>query len=688
MQFCVRCVDARKWTLRRQVACAICAIPLLFIAVIAGSAGIYMSGLNGIERDMSRRDVDRLMSALLYRLNSAHGILHQYATWDDTASVVAELLRVPEEQSALVGPWVSNNFFQASSNGSQQCWRFEFELLAIYPTAANATEPLLARYYPHSSADRSICSSVNTQLPLFFANMSGPVRELLPRSQGVVLVRGLGPFIVVAEPVAWTDRSSPGPPQASMLWAVPLSKVVAKLADAVPACVSVFDSHYPAGLRGSPLPADEYSGWPGEVALERTLSSSAESSRRRHALCSGCPAIRTSGGARYTTSAWAMLGSGLAVRADRPRVVMAAGSKVVVPVFAAVVVSTVGMSVTYYVIMELFVLRRIEAFSKFLADQATRETLQMQQQATDTLRVLHNVGPTDSPEPVEGEMVPLSVEEAGGAKHGGTWGRGNEIARLGGALKANVKSLLSAIERASIARQRQRHENNLLYLSVSLLNVLSEDSALNKLLVPPEDESLDYALAPTMDLFMENPLALQLLLRYCARESSLENVLFLMDCAWLRVLIAESRRNDRLRPVVPTAVEHLRAAYFGDSGPSLNVSARSRRAALAGSSDSNCDAYGASDFDSAEREVFQTVRMDVLGRFVGSGAYRMVAPLNSIERRTVDETQKLPRILEALLRCPRALRAARAMPAIPATPTASKSSGGSGAPPARSPRPK
>eukprot|EP00727_Mastigamoeba_balamuthi_P009700 m51a1_g5352 hypothetical protein (655) ;mRNA; r:469408-471856 len=627
------CASIRKWPLRRQVACSVAAMSFLFNAAIFCAAGVYLAGLNTVEKDSSRRDVDRLMASLRGGIDWASSNLNQYAAWDDTAMVFEELLsNESAAENKLLYPWLSANFFATSKDGSELCFRWDFELMALYaPNPRPGDSPLYATYFAHTPT--SVCPLTPTAVPQFFANVTEQLAALLPSSRGVIIAPGLGALVLVAQPVTWTDQPSEEP-LGSIVWAVRLGRFTSKLAEAVPACVSLFDSGFPHGLSPSPLPDDEYSKWYGHAVLDTSLSSTARSSRG-DALSSVCPKIPIRSSARYTTRAWAMVANGVVFRADRPKVVIEAGFRVVLPMVVCVFVATVAMSAGFFAGLEVLVLRRIASFSAFLKQQASQATERVHQQKNDTMRVFRNEQNKNTPGATEVVLAPPSLVDDATIN----WeDQGNEIATLGGALRANFESLLAGIERGNIALRRQRRCNQTLDAAIRLFNMFNEDS-----LLVPEVVSLDHTQTPRLGALLESPLALQILMGYCAGEASAENIHFLIDCAFLRLLMAEAKRNDVLQPLVPDTIAQLQSLYFGDNGLDLNVSSHARHAAL------GAEAGDSRAFEEAEREVFQTVQMDVLSRFAETRACRLVTLLEAIEKRS-GEGGRIPRVLDVLLR--------------------------------------
>eukprot|EP00727_Mastigamoeba_balamuthi_P009696 m51a1_g5349 hypothetical protein (647) ;mRNA; f:459573-462276 len=621
---------ARNCPLRLQVVFSIALISLVFIGAIIGGAAVQLHLLTVIEAEYARRDGIRMMHELSNQVLSANTSMQQYSAWDDTVSLFQELKSTGVAGSRQLGPWLDSNFFLLAN--TLRCWRFDYELMALYGPDASVYSTY---YYPNSSATGSPCSSVPSEAPRFFAEASEDLRELLTTNRHVLLVPGHGPFLAVVRPVGFTASATSGE-LGFILWASRLERVSAILANAVPAVVSVFTNGYPEGLSPIPLCAD--SGWSAGPRVETVRTSDAESSRRR-ANSSASPSIALRRGAPYASLAWAMLADGIVLRTEKPAALYSAGFRVALPMAIAVVVATVGLSITYYGIIEVYVLRRIEAFARFLAGQAHRETeLMVRRQKEDTRRVMRiDAATASSPEPQATRMETMSVEEENEDSDCRRGRRGrpellrDEIAKLAGALRANVETLQSTYERAYAALCRQRQEN----IAVDLA-----------LLVPETPATKSTRAAVLGDVF-EMPLALQVMLGFCSREASLENLHFLMDCVVLRVLVAESRRDISAGLLVPGAFERMRETYFGERGQGLNVSSRARRAALEGRRGD------IGDFAAVEREVLATVQMDVMARFGESRASRLAALLATVERSASQDgsgVAQLPPVLQALLR--------------------------------------
>eukprot|EP00727_Mastigamoeba_balamuthi_P009699 m51a1_g5351 hypothetical protein (677) ;mRNA; f:466378-469199 len=654
-----------RWPLRRQVVFSVVAMLLLFNAVIAGVAAVYMAGMGRIESGSSRRDVDRLMSAINKTLANAHGLLQQHARRGDTADVLEEQLDANANGTArgLLAQWLRSHYF-ARNSFSQSCWRFEFELLALYgPDVATGSRPAFAVYFPNSSSSGTArCEVLPSTPPPFFTNASARLLlELFPSGSGLVLASPGEPFAVTVGPVR---RDGQGPLVGYMLWAFSPRKVLQRLADAVPACVSVFTQFYPRGLSSTKLEFDAANEWMGSPLLQTARTDSAERSRRADAHSSACPAVQLHGGSPHTTMAWAKLGDGVVVRADRARVVVTAGFGVVLPMLVAVLAATLVLSATYYALVEVLILRRIEAFTTFLARLATSgapayqltraETRPME----DALRAMNNAGENAARAEAEREeMEQLAVEELGG--DGGpeeeSLENANEIAQLGGALKAHMQTLVSGIQHARAALYRQKRENRALDLLLCMLNVINQDSAHSPLLVsyagPIDLEDTESLMSGIRD----GALSFQVLLGFCAREMSLENMHFLMDCSRLRSLVAESCCNADAIPLVADRQAAIREMYFADRGLGLNVSSRARGAALGFR---HGDAL-VCDFALAEQEVQQTFRMDTRSRFTQSQDFRSAAVMALLERSAFTGSRVDSQFFQALLRYPHVFAARR-----------------------------
>eukprot|EP00727_Mastigamoeba_balamuthi_P009698 m51a1_g5350 hypothetical protein (666) ;mRNA; f:462720-465552 len=636
-----------RWPLRRQVVFSIVVMLLLFNAVIAGVAAIAMAGMGRIERGSSTRDVDRLMMALNKSIASAHRMLRGYAKWNDTADALEEQLSSSGSGPVLM-QWLLSNFF-AFNNRSQSCWRFEFELLALYgPNVSAGSRPAFSLYLPNSSSTGTANCASPSPLPPFFSNVSSALLGLFPSNSSLVLIAPGEPFVVAVEPVQRDCGRAGSRTVGFMLWAFSPRKVLQRLADAVPACVSVFTQRYPRGLRPEVLGFDSAHEWLGSPLLQTARTGSAEGSRA-DAHSSACPALRLLRGSPYTTMAWAMLDDGLVVRADRPRVVFSAGFDVVLPMAIAVFAATVVLSATYYALIEVLILRRIEAFTTFLAGLAASKREQME----DALRAMNNAGGKTAPAEDAGvEMEQMSVEEldGDGDLEAESLEDENEIAQLGGALRANMQTLVSGIQRTRAALHRQRRENHVLDLSLCILNVINQDSAHSeaRLLIsyagPVDLKSPGRIAAETQ----ARVLSFQVLLGFCAREMSLENMHFLMDCSRLRSLVAESCCNADAIPLVADRQAAIREMYFADRGLGLNVSSRARGAAL------GCRHGDAlvCDFVPAEQEVQQTFSMDIQSRFAESQDCKAAAVMATLEMSAFANARIDSEFFRALLRYP------------------------------------
>jgi len=127
-----------------------------------------------------------------------------------------------------------------------------------------------------------------------------------------------------------------------------------------------------------------------------------------------------------------------------------------------------------------------------------------------------------------------------------------------------------------------------------------------------------------IDELLENPLAVEYLKVHCAEEKTLENLLFLLDVAWLKeVEVAQvnaetSVQREQLACVAENAAQTIMARYIAEGAPQLiNISAETR--AMFTEKDEHLHSVGM--FDNAEREVRLMLDTDVLPRFRKTLAY-------------------------------------------------------------------
>jgi hypothetical protein len=122
---------------------------------------------------------------------------------------------------------------------------------------------------------------------------------------------------------------------------------------------------------------------------------------------------------------------------------------------------------------------------------------------------------------------------------------------------------------------------------------------------------------------LANPLAVEYLKVHCASEKTLENLLFLIDVAWLHeVEVAQANASDsvqreQLGAVAENAAQTIRARYIADDAPQpINISADTQERIAKGS-----EHYSLGMFDQAEQEVKLMLDTDILPRFKKTLAY-------------------------------------------------------------------
>jgi len=122
---------------------------------------------------------------------------------------------------------------------------------------------------------------------------------------------------------------------------------------------------------------------------------------------------------------------------------------------------------------------------------------------------------------------------------------------------------------------------------------------------------------------MSNPIAVEYLKSHCDSESTLENVLFLLDVSWLSELEAaedheeDSEKRKQIHRVVTDTAATIVARYIVEDAPQqINISAATFKILR-----SKGNAYKRGMFDAAVSEVKLVVNTDVLPRFQSSTAY-------------------------------------------------------------------
>jgi len=223
----------------------------------------------------------------------------------------------------------------------------------------------------------------------------------------------------------------------------------------------------------------------------------------------------------------------------------------------------------------------------------------------------------------EASSTSSSRSTSSGSSSSGNFAQRNELTKLRSAMEENALALRDRMDKADQAVHAEKTRFIRNKQTLQLLNMwLGRQDFFPGLKV----NALQLRYEPTrgIDDLLDSPLAVEYLKVHCAEEKTLENLLFLLDVAWLKeVEIAQANaetsvQREQLACVAENAAQTIIARYIAEGAPQpINISAETR--AVFAEKDEHWHNIGM--FDNAEREVRLMLDTDVLPRFRKTVAY-------------------------------------------------------------------